>query len=106
MLTMKALLLVILVIIHETYSVSINKPVDFKEPDQNVTESKELSRKKRFLLFPVGAALLVSIMYILEICRNIIEMHLPKFFNLANIGSKSQNLTLLSHMSFHKHNLK
>lgn len=63
---MKALLLLVLIIVHEGFSVSINSADDFGEHNQNATDNTQLLlRKKRFLLFPVGAAFLVSIVRIL-----------------------------------------
>ncbi|XP_001648304.2 uncharacterized protein LOC5563953 [Aedes aegypti] len=61
---MKALLLLVLIIVHEGFSVSINSADDFGEHNQNATDNTQLLlRKKRFLLFPVGAAFLVTVAF-------------------------------------------
>ncbi|KXJ70805.1 hypothetical protein RP20_CCG022439 [Aedes albopictus] len=58
---MKTVFLLTLIIIHEASSVLINRAEAFGDAGQNVTESTQsLSRKKRFLLFPAGAAVLVT----------------------------------------------
>lgn len=58
---MKALFLLVLVIIYEGSCSSITRDDNFDVYGQNGTDSRQvLSRKKRFLLFPAGASLLVS----------------------------------------------
>ncbi|XP_065091182.1 uncharacterized protein LOC135712142 [Ochlerotatus camptorhynchus] len=58
---LKALFLLILVIVYEGSCSSITRDDNFDGYGQNSTASQQpLSRKKRFLLFPVGASLLLT----------------------------------------------